>query len=90
MVDTCFFGLTKNKDKKKIGKFTPYFSSSPFFHRLTEYNIIIGNYFSSCDLLIFLVLSETMYLLAPPIVTLIPDLTEEFFVCTSSTLRRKE
>jgi hypothetical protein len=22
MVDTCFFGLTKNKDKKKIGKFT--------------------------------------------------------------------
>jgi hypothetical protein len=22
MVDTCFFGLTKNEDKKKIGKFT--------------------------------------------------------------------
>jgi hypothetical protein len=22
MVDTCFFGLSKNKDKKKIGKFT--------------------------------------------------------------------
>jgi hypothetical protein len=22
MVDTCFFGLTKNKDKKKIGMFT--------------------------------------------------------------------
>jgi hypothetical protein len=89
MVDTCFFGLTKNKDKKKIGKFTAYFVPSQFFHCLTEYNILVGNYFSSCDLLIFLVLSETMYLLAPPTITHIPDLTEEFSVCTSGTLRRK-
>ncbi len=89
MVDTCFCGLTKNKDKEQIGKFTTYFASSQFFHRLTEYNIVSGNYFSSCGLLIFLALSETMYLLAPPTITCIPDLTEEFSVCTSGTLRRK-
>jgi hypothetical protein len=89
MVDTCFFGLTKNKDKKKIGKLTAYFASSQFFHHLTGYNIVVGNYFLSCDLLIFLALSETMYLLAPPTITCIPDLTEEFSVCTSGTLRRK-
>jgi hypothetical protein len=89
MVDTCFFGLIKNKDKKKIGKFTAYFASSQFFHRLTEYNIIVGNYVSLCDQLIFLALSETMYLLAPPTIIRIPDLTEEFSVCTSGTLRRK-
>jgi hypothetical protein len=31
MVDTCFFGLTKNKDKKKIGKFTTYLHPLSFF-----------------------------------------------------------
>ena len=31
MVDTCFFGHTKNNDKKKIGKFIAYFTSSQFF-----------------------------------------------------------
>ena len=90
MVDTFFFGLTKNKDKKKIGKFTAYFASSQYFHRLTEYKIVVGDYFSSCDLLlIFLALSETMYLSAPPTITCIPDLTEDFSVCTSGTLRKK-
>ncbi len=34
-------------------------------------------------------MSETMYLLAPPTITRITDLTEEFSVCTSGTLRRK-
>ncbi len=86
MVDTCFFGLTKNEDKKKFGKFFAYFASSQFFHRLTEYNIVVGDYFSSCDLLIFLALSETMYLLAPPTITRIQDLTEEFSICASGTL----
>jgi hypothetical protein len=60
-----------------------------FFHRLTEYNIVVGDYFSLFDLLIFLALSETMYLSAPPTITCIPDLTEEFSVCTSGTLKRK-
>ncbi len=36
-----------------------------------------------CDNLIFLVLSETTYLLATPTVTCISELTEEFSVCTS-------
>ena len=67
MVDTCFFGLTKNKDKKRIGQFSHYFASSQFFHCFTEYNmVLVGDNFSSCDLLIFLVLSETMYLSPPP------------------------
>ncbi len=61
MVDTCIFGLTKNEDQKKIGKFTAYFASS---QQNTQHRTIVGDFFSSCHLLIFLALSETMYLLA--------------------------
>jgi hypothetical protein len=85
----AFLVLPKTTTRKKIVKFTAYFAPSQFFHCLTEYNILIGNYFSSCDLLIFLALSETMYFSAPLTITCIPDLTEEFSICTSGTLRRK-
>ena len=78
MVDTCFFGHTKNKDKKKLKSLPPilhplsfspshtaYFASSQF-SIVSQNNIVLGNYFSLSDKLIFLVLSEIMYLLAPP------------------------
>ena len=46
---------------RTIGRFTSSFLSSRFIHPLTEYNVVVGAYFSLCDLLIILALSKTMF-----------------------------
>jgi hypothetical protein len=79
-----------NEDKKNWKVYRLFFVLSVFVFS-SSHRIQHGScaYFSSCDLLVFFELSETMYLLPHPTIAHILDLTEEFSICTSGTLRRK-
>jgi hypothetical protein len=66
---------------------TVYFASSQFFHLLTVQHRSWRLFFIVWRTY-FLALSETMHLLPHPTISHIPDLTEEFSVCTSGTLRK--
>jgi hypothetical protein len=88
----AFLVLPKTKTRKKWKVYRLFCILSVFCFFIISQNTtsyVVGDYFSSCDQLIFLAYSETMYLSAPPTITCIPDLTEEFSICTSGTLRRK-
>ena len=89
-----------NKDKKNwevyrlfcilsvFHPLTPHIFHPLSFFIFSHYNIIFGNYFSLCDQLIFL-RCQKLCVSRLTAITHIPDLTEEFSVCTFGTLRRK-